>query len=142
MLRLWEEILQRLNLAGERTGDSLESIGLDTWGVDFGLLANDDTLIGNPYHYRDSLTAGMLEKASLAPKEEIYAQTGNQFIRYNSLFQLLAMAETNAPQLSIARRFLNMSDLFNFFLTGQKNNEFTISTTTQCYNPNEQKWCA
>ncbi|RLD01119.1 MAG: rhamnulokinase, partial [Chloroflexi bacterium] len=120
-----------------------QSIGLGTWGVDFGLLAEDDTLIGKQYHYRNSLTEGILEKAfSLAPKEEIYAQTGNQFIRYNSLFQLLAMAETNAPQLSIARRFLNISDLFNFFLTGQKNNEFTISTTTQCYNPNEQKWCA
>ncbi len=142
VLRLWDEMLKGLNLAGERAGNSLQSIGLDTWGVDFGLLAEDDTLIGNPYHYRNSLTEGILEKAfSLAPKEEIYAQTGIQFIRYNSLFQLLAMKEANAPQLSIARRFLNMPDLFNFFLTGQKTNEFTISTTTQCYNPIEKKWC-
>jgi rhamnulokinase len=141
--RLWDEMLKGLNLAGERAGNSLESIGLDTWGVDFGLLADDDTLIGNPYHYRDSLTESIFEKAfSLVPKEKIYAQTGIQFVRYNSLFQLLAMAEANAPQLSIARRFLNMSDLFNFFLTGQKVNEFTISTTTQCYNPKEQKWCS
>lgn len=141
--RLLDEMLKGLNLVGERAGNSLQSIGLDTWGVDFGLLADDDTLIEKPYHYRDSLTEGIFERAfSLVPKEKIYAQTGIQFIRYNSLYQLLAMAQANAPQLSIARRFLNMSDLFNFFLTGQKVNEFTISTTTQCYNPKEQKWCS
>jgi len=142
VLRIWDEVLKGLSLAQEHAGHSLQSIGLDTWGVDFGLLAADDTLIGNPYHYRDSRTKDIFERAfSLVSREEIYAQTGIQFIRYNSLFQLLAMAEANAPQLSIARRFLNMSDLFNFFLTGQKVNEFTVSTTTQCYNPNEQKWC-
>ena len=141
-LRLWNEVLKGLKLAQERAGQSLHSIGLDTWGVDFGLLADDDTLIGNPYHYRDRRTHGIFESAfSLVPKEEIYAQTGLQFIGFNSLFQLLAMAQANAPQLSIARTFLNMPDLFNFFLTGQKNNEFTISTTTQCYNPNKQEWC-
>ncbi len=140
-LQLWTNIKTGLRIAGEKYSTSLKSIGLDTWGVDFGLLAADDTLIGNPYHYRDSRTNRMLEKAfEILPKEAIYAQTGIQFMQINSLYQLLSMVATGAPALSYARSFLNMPDLFNFFLTGIKANEFTIATTTQCYNPIERNW--
>ncbi|MCK4725061.1 MAG: rhamnulokinase, partial [Anaerolineales bacterium] len=73
ILRLWEEIKHGMCLADEQVGVSLRSVGLDTWGVDYGLLASDDTLIGNPYHYRDNRTDGILEEAfSLVPQKDIY----------------------------------------------------------------------
>jgi rhamnulokinase len=119
----------------------LRSIGLDTWGVDFGLLDSNDNLIGNSHHYRDSRTNGMLEAVfEKIPRDEVYAQTGIQFMQINSLYQLVAMVQAKNPALSIAKTFLNIPDLFNFFLTGVKANEFTISTTTQCYNPVERGW--
>jgi rhamnulokinase len=141
VLRLWADIKHGLGLAAQTYGDDLVSIGLDTWGVDFGLLAADDTLLGNPYHYRDSRTDGMMEAAfEIVPRDEIYEQTGIQFMQLNSLFQLLAMAKANSPALAAARTFLNMPDLLNFWLSGQKASEFTIATTSQCYNPGTGDW--
>ncbi|MFN8472590.1 MAG: FGGY-family carbohydrate kinase [Anaerolineae bacterium] len=141
ILRLWDEMQRGLALAAARAGDSLVSIGVDTWGVDFGLLAEDDTLLGNPYCYRDARTDGMLEAAFEAvPRDEIYAQTGIQFMQLNSLYQLLALARANAADLRIARRFLNVPDLLNFWLSGVKASEFTIVSTTQCYNPVTENW--
>jgi rhamnulokinase len=141
VLRLWSDIQQGLAKAADLYGGSLVSIGLDTWGVDFGLLASDDSLLGNPYHYRDRRTNGMLELAfSKVPREEIYQKTGIQFMQLNSLYQLLAMASTNSPVLAAAETFLNMPDLFNFWLTGRKASEFTIATTSQCYDPISGDW--
>jgi len=139
-LRLWSEIQNGLRIAAGYDG-SLAGIGLDTWGVDFGLLDASDRLIGNPYHYRDARTNGMVEAAcQTVAREEIYNQTGIQFMQLNTLFQLFAMRQENDPALQSARTFLTMPDLFNFWLTGRKANEFTISTTTQCYNPREKRW--
>ncbi len=136
VLQLWSEIQQGLKLAAQSCGSDLRGVGVDTWGVDFGLLAEDDTLIGNPYHYRDSRTDGMVEWAfQRLPRQEIYQVTGIQFMQLNSLFQLLAMVKSRAPALRIARHFLTMPDLFNFWLTGRKANEFSIATTTQCLTP-------
>lgn len=141
VLRLWADIKHGLALAAKRYGGDLVSIGLDTWGVDFGLLAADDTLLGNPYHYRDSRTDGMMEAAfEIVPRDEIYEQTGIQFMQLNSLFQLLAMVRADSPMLAAASTFLTMPDLFNFWLSGRKANEFTIATTTQCYNPHAGGW--
>lgn len=141
VLRLWTEIQNGLRIAARREGTSLAGIGLDTWGVDFGLLDASDQLIGNPYHYRDERTNGMVEAAcQVVPREEIYHQTGIQFMQLNTLFQLYAMRQTNDPALQSARAFLTMPDLLNFWLAGCKVNEFTISTTTQCYNPREKRW--
>lgn len=143
VLRLWSEIKAGLSQTGAMSGGNLRSIGLDTWGVDFGLLDSDDTLIGNPYHYRDARTDGMLEAVfEKVPRDEVYAQTGIQFMQLNSLYQLFAMVQAKNPALSNAKTFLNMPDLFNFFLTGVKANEFTISTTTQCYNPVKRAWAS
>jgi len=140
VLRLWSEIKIGLMQAGEQAG-SLRSIGLDTWGVDFGLLDSNDNLIGNPHTYRDARTNGMLATVfKKVPRNEVYAQTGIQLMQINSLYQLFAMKQANEPALSIAKTFLNMPDLFNFFLTGVKASEFTISTTTQCYNPVGRGW--
>jgi len=133
---LWSEIKYGLSQAG-----GLQSIGLDTWGVDFGLLDEKDRLISNPYHYRDDRTNGMLETVfEKVPRNEVYAQTGIQIMLINSLYRLYAMMQAQDPAISIAKTFLNMPDLFNFFLTGVKASEFTISTTTQCYNPVKRGW--
>jgi sugar (pentulose or hexulose) kinase len=116
---------------------------VDTWGVDFGLLDSADRLIGNPYHYRDARTNGMIEAAcQIVPLEEIYDQTGIQFMQLNTLFQLFAMRHENDPALQSARTLLTMPDLFNFWLTGTKANEFTNATTTQCYNPRANRWAS
>jgi rhamnulokinase len=141
VLRLWSEIVRGLARAAERCDDGLVSVGLDTWGVDFGLLAADDTLLGSPYHYRDSRTNGMMSEAfRRVPRAEIFECTGIQFMQLNSLYQLLAMAVADAPALAAAETFLNMPDLFNFWLTGRKANEFTIATTSQCYDPRADDW--
>jgi len=141
VLRLWSEIKRGLGLAAKAYGESLVSLGLDTWGVDFGLLAADDTLLGNPYHYRDSRTDGMLEEAfRRVSRSEIFERTGIQFMQLNSLYQLLAMARANSPALAVAKTFLNTPDLFNFWLTGCKASEFTIATTSQCYDPRAGDW--
>jgi rhamnulokinase len=141
VLRLWSEIKHGLGLAAKAHGDHLVSIGLDTWGVDFGLLADDDTLLGNPYHYRDSRTDGMMEEAfRTVPRTEIYECTGIQFMQLNSLYQLVAMVKADSPVLTAAHTFLNMPDLFSFWLSGCKANEFTIATTSQCYDPRAGTW--
>lgn len=141
VLRLWSEIQNSIRIAAGSTGDSLLGIGLDTWGVDFSLLDSSDRLIGNPFHYRDARTNGMIEAAcQIVPREEIYDQTGIQFMQLNTLFQLFAMRQENDPTLQIANTLLTMPDIFNFWLTGRKASEFTISTTTQCYNPRKKHW--
>jgi len=141
VLRLWSEIRTGIFQAANQSDGNLLSIGLDTWGVDFGLLDASDNLIGNPYHYRDDRTNGVMESVfGIVHRDDVYAQTGIQFMQLNSLYQLFAMTLTKDPGLSIAQTFLNMPDLFNFFLTGVKANEFTIASTTQCYNPMKQDW--
>ncbi|MBN1659482.1 MAG: rhamnulokinase [Anaerolineae bacterium] len=141
VLRLWHEIKQGLGLAAQKVGTGLAAIGLDTWGVDFALLAADDTLLGNPIHYRDPRTEGLMEAAfQIVPRAEIYRRTGIQFMPLNTLYQLFAMARAGAPALAAATTFLNIPDLFNFWLCGRKANEFTVATTTQCYDPRAGDW--
>ena len=141
VLHLWSEVKHGLSLAAKAYGDRLVSIGLDTWGVDFGLLAADDTLLGNPFHYRDSRTDGMMDEAfKIVARNEIYEATGVQFMQLNSLYQLLAMVQAGSPALDAARAFLTMPDLFNFWLSARKANEFTIATTSQCYDPRAGDW--
>jgi len=141
VLGLWHQIQTGLRAAGARFGGELRSLGVDTWGVDFGLLGRGDELLGNPYNYRDPRTVGMMDKAfQVVPREEIFAQTGLQFMELNSLFQLLAMKLGNSPLLEMAESLLFMPDLFHWMLTGEKGNEFTISSTSQCYNPATRGW--
>ena len=141
VLHLWSEIKCGLGLAAKKYGDGLFSVGLDTWGVDFCLLAADDTLLGNPYHYRDSRTDGMMEAAfRIVPRAEIYERTGIQFMQFNSLYQLFAMARADSPALAAARTFLNIPDLFNFWLSGHKASEFSVATTSQCFDPHANDW--
>jgi rhamnulokinase len=140
VLRLWSEMKQTLSICAQR-GIALMGIGLDTWGVDFALLAKDDTLLGYPYHYRDSRTNGMLEEAfRRLPRKEIFERSGGQFLQLNTLYQLLSMMVNRSPQLEVAETFLMIPDLFNFWLTGRKVCEFTDATTTQFYDPRQGGW--
>ena len=140
-LRLYEEMLAGLRKCVQISGPELAGIGIDTWGVDFALLDDGDELLGNPHCYRDPRVKGMMEKAlGLVARGDIFEQTGLQFLEINTLYQLLSLAERNSPQLRMARTFLMMPDLFNFWLTGRKVCEFSNATTTQFYNPRTGGW--
>lgn len=141
VLRLWTEIKQGIACYAAQLDSPLAGVGVDTWGVDFGLLDKAGHLLGNPYHYRDSRTDGMMELAfQRIPRHEIFNQTGIQFLQLNTLYQLLSMAETKSPQLSMAETLLMMPDLFHYFLTGQKTAEFTIATTSQMFHGQKRRW--
>jgi len=140
VLRLWHEIKTGITAAA-KTEAKLDGIGLDTWGVDFALLDKNGALLSNPFHYRDKHTDGMLEEAfQRVPREQIFAQTGIQFMQINSLYQLLAMVLEKSPILEVAKTFLTIPDLFNYWLSGQIASEFTIATTTQCIDPGRRDW--
>lgn len=139
VLRLFHEIKQGL-IKAKSYGD-VDSIGVDTWGVDFGLLDEKGYLLENPVHYRDGRTEGMLEKGfSLIPKERFYEMTGNQFMEINTAFQLLSLKEQRPELLQRADCLLLMPDLFNYFLSGVKKSERSIVSTTQMSNPCEPGW--
>jgi len=119
------------------------SVGIDTWGVDFGLLAADDTLLGLPHSYRDKRTTGAMQRfLRLVPKRRIYEQTGIQFLPINTLYQLYSMRRDRSPLLKAASDLLFMPDFFNYLLTGRKATEFTIATTSQLYNPARRAWAS
>ncbi len=137
-LRLFDEILIGVQLAAKQCG-AIASIGVDTWGVDFGLLDRDGALIGNPYHYRDHRTDGVMARVfDCVPRAQVFATTGIQFMQLNTLYQLFAMRDS--PALARARTLLMMPDLFNYWLTGEKLGEFTIATTTQFYDSRQRAW--
>jgi rhamnulokinase len=141
LLHQWDNIQQGLRASAAKYGERIRSIGVDTWGVDFGLLGRGDELLGNPYHYRDARTERMIDRATkIVPREEIFAQSGLQFMRFNTLYQLLAMRLTDSPLLEAAESLLMMPDLFNWLLTGVKVNEFTEATTTQFFDPRRKVW--
>jgi rhamnulokinase len=140
-LRLFHEILEGLTVAGRERKLKLSGIGVDTWGVDFGLLGSDGALVDNPRHYRDARNNGMMERAySIVPKREIFAHTGLQFMQFNSLFQLLAIKLAGSPALAAADRLLFMPDLFNYWLTGVRKSELTIVSTSHMYDPAAKRW--
>ncbi len=139
--RLFHEILEGLRVAGRERKLALSGIGVDTWGVDFGLFGEDGALVDNPRHYRDARNNGILERAyAIVPQAEIFSHTGLQFMQFNSLFQLLAAKLAGSPSLSVAKRLLFMPDLFNYWLTGVARAELTIASTSQCYNPAKKRW--
>ncbi|MEZ4518778.1 MAG: rhamnulokinase family protein [Chloroflexota bacterium] len=141
ILGLWSEILQGIVSTAELVGEPLAGIGLDTWGVDFALLDDQGHLVGNPYHYRDGRTDGMMTRAfEIVPRTEIFQQTGIQFMQINSLYQLLSLVETGSPALETARTFLMIPDLLNYWLCGVQTCEFSNATTTQCYDPQQRDW--
>ncbi len=141
LLNQWAHVQNGMRAAASLHGERIRSIGVDTWGVDFGLLGRGDELLGNPYNYRDSRTEGMLDRAfAIVPREEIFAATGLQFMQINTLYQMLAMRLADSPLLAAATSLLMIPDLFHWLLTGVKANEFTIATTTQFFDPRKNAW--
>ena len=138
VLRLFCEIKKSLQIA---SAYDISSVGIDTWGLDFGLLTPGGELLGNPYHYRDSQTDNMMIKAfGIMPKEEIFKRTGIQFMKINTIYQLLAIKERAAGVMLQAANMLLMPDLFNYYLTGVKAVEYTNATTTQLINLETKTW--
>ncbi len=120
-----------------------ESIGIDTWGVDFGLLADDGSLLGEPYAYRDPHTNGIMDEYfKLVSREKVYDLTGIQFMQFNSLFQLYAMKQHHSSLLAATKDLLFLPDLLNYLFTGVKKAEFTIASTSQILNPKTMTWAA
>lgn len=143
LVGLWQQIQHGLGLAGTKFGDQVASVGVDTWGVDFVLLNRNDELLGQPWNYRDRRTDGMMQKAlQRVSREEIFAQTGLQFMEINSLFQMLAMCERDPELVSQAERFLMVPDFLHWCLCGSRVVEFTNATTTQMLNATTRTWAA
>jgi rhamnulokinase len=138
---LYQNILEGLKQAAEIYGNSAISIGIDTWGVDYGLFDKDGRMLGLPYQYRDNRTDGMMPAAfAKVPKKDIYDATGVQFMFFNSIFQLLSDVETKNPALNLAEDLLFMPDLLGYWLTGNKTQERSVASTTQLYNPRLKDW--
>lgn len=132
---LFHEIVQGLRAAA-RAAEGLDSVAIDTWGVDFGLMGADGALLDNPRHYRDTRTAGLAEQVfQVVPKTEIFRRTGIQFMELNSLYQLYAVRRQSPGLLGNVRALLFMPDLFNYFLTGRMASEVTIASTSQFFDP-------
>lgn len=124
-----------------RTEIHPESVAVDTWGVDFGLLDRGGTLLERPYSYRDHRTDGMMERFfEVVPRQRVYDLTGIQFMQLNSLFQLYATVLTDPGLFRRVARLLFMPDIFNYLLTGETKCEFTIATTSQIFNPRRMDW--
>lgn len=145
LLSQWEELKAGLRKAvapmpsGER--QVIHGIGVDTWGVDYGLIGHDGEVLGNPYHYRDSRTDGTLEQAfARVSRDEIFKATGVQFMQLNTLFQLVAAQAQTPRLLESARTLLFMPDLFNYLFTGIEKAEFSIASTSQMYDPRRKAW--
>ena len=139
VLRLFHEIKQGILKAKQEGG--FDSIGIDTWGVDFGLLDEDGYLLENPVHYRDSRTEGMLQESfKRIPKKRFYEITGNQFMEINTAFQLLSLKLKRPTLLNRAKRMLFMPDLLNFMLTGQQKTEYSIASTSQLLDAGKGTW--
>ncbi len=137
---LFEEMKTGLKLAAQK-GYNVQGIGIDTWGVDFGLIDKYGNLLGNPVCYRDARTEGMpAEVFKILNEQAHYADTGIQVMAINTLFQLYSMKMRQETQLELASRLLFMPDLFSYFLTGVANNEYCIASTSELLDARQRAW--
>ncbi|MDR1628633.1 MAG: rhamnulokinase [Oscillospiraceae bacterium] len=139
VLRLFHEIKQGILKARQLGG--FDSIGIDTWGVDFALIDAHGDLLENPVHYRDARNAGMIaESAKYISKDELYHITGLQFMEFNTCFQLLSLLTKRPYLMERADKLLFMPDFFNYLLTGEKKTEYSIATTSQMVDIRAGRW--
>lgn len=139
-LALFQEMKDGIKQAVQK-GYNIKSIGIDTWGVDFGLIDKNGNLLGNPVCYRDSRTDGMPEE--LFNEQELsrhYAEAGSQVMSINTLFQLYSMKKSGDTALEAADRLLFMPDLFSYYLTGVANNEYCIASTSELLDATKREW--
>jgi rhamnulokinase len=141
ILGIFNEIKKGLKEAFKKYPNQIVSIGIDTWGVDYGLLDDDGDLLGNPYHYRDQRTDNIMEEVfRIIPKKEIFTETGIQFMQLNTIYQIYSFAKKKPQIFKNTKYFLTIPDLLNYWLTGIIKNEYSITTTTQLYNPMKKDW--
>lgn len=141
LLGQWEQICEGLSLASVRYGERIRSLGADTWGVDYVLLDRNDDQVGPAFHYRDARTRGIFDSAfQRMTRQEIFAETGLQFMEINTAYQLLAMRLEDSPLLDVAEKFLMIPDFIHWQLCGEKVNEYTNASTTQLLNPESEEW--
>jgi rhamnulokinase len=139
VLRLYEGALDGLRAGARET--KIDSVAVDAWAVDFGLLDREGRLLGNPVHYRDPRRASGVERVfTRVPPRELYERTGIQLIPINTVFELAAMADDGDPMLEAAEALLLIPDLFHYWLCGSRTTEFTNATTTQCFDPRAGGW--
>jgi rhamnulokinase/L-fuculokinase len=138
-LRQFFEIKQGMVKANQKGG--FASVGIDTWGVDFGLLDEEGHLLESAIHYRDDRTLGMQEEVfKVVPKDDVYNKTGIQFENFNTIFQLYSLVKKRPELLKRAKTLLLTPDLFNYFLSGEKKAEYTMVTTTQLMDAEKKTW--
>lgn len=141
VLGLYRDMLKAMLICATDHTVSPVSIGIDTWGVDYGLLDAQGVLVGMPYAYRDGRTTGAMEGVfSRIPPRKLYELTGIQLVEFNTVFQLYSMVRDKSLQLDHASDLLFMPDLLSYFFTGVKRSEFTFATTSQLYNPRSGSW--
>ncbi|WP_027955220.1 rhamnulokinase [Halobacillus kuroshimensis] len=141
ILRLFFEIKQGILKAVQLGYNDIESLAIDTWAVDFGLLDKNGELLANPYHYRNDHTNGLVEEVNhLLSSEEIFSKTGIQFMPINTIYHLYAMKKADNVALHQAEDFMMIPDLLRYFLTGVKSNEVTNATSTQLFNTDSMDW--
>ncbi len=138
---IFNEIVTGLREANNKFGSEFESIGIDSWGVDYALVDDKNELLNDPYHYRDDRTDNIMKEAfSIVSKEKIYSIAGIQFMQFNTVFQLLADMKNDQAKLNNVNKILLIPDYLNFLLTGKKNAEYTIASTTGLVNPSARDW--
>jgi rhamnulokinase len=139
MPRLWLQVQRALERVPP--GERPDSIAVDAWGCDYGLLGEGGELLGNPYHYRDSRTDGVMDDVfARVPRARIYDVTGIQFLTFNTLYQIVAAARATPRLLDAATELGTIPDIFNYWLTGDLRSEYTIATTTQMIDARARTW--
>jgi len=140
LLAQWEELKTGLRKAAAGH-DHLDGLGVDTWGVDFGLISSSGEVLANPVMYRDSRTDGVMAKTfEKVSKERIFQATGIQFMQINTLYQLVAMRQMKSALLDSAQTLLFMPDLFHYLFSGVRKSEQTFASTSQIYDPRKKDW--
>ncbi|MBN1481084.1 rhamnulokinase [candidate division KSB1 bacterium] len=140
ILQLFEEIKTGLAQTVKAGHQDIRSIGVDTWGVDFGLIGRGGVVLGNPYAYRDMQPETMLKVFEKISRQELYFKTGIQFMTFNSIFQLYRLVDEQNPLLDVAEKLLFIPDMLNYFLTGTMVSEYTIASTSQLLDPWHKTW--
>lgn len=139
--RLFREMKNALRVYGKKYGDEICSMGVDTWGVDYGILDRNGKLCSMPYHYRDKRNVGTTrlieEKIRL---DKLYELTGIEYMEINTLNQLLAAKEMDDPVLEIGEKMLFTADMLQYFLSGVPKAEHCLAVTSNLYNTVEERW--
>lgn len=133
----------RAAIARAAESGPLDGLGVDTWGVDFGLLGPSGELVGLPVHYRDPRTNGWVERLyATVPQAEVFAATGIQTMQINTLFQLAALAERSPKLVEAAKTLLFIPDLLHWCLTGRADAEITVASTSQMWDATHGRWAS